>query len=94
MLSSRHPEAIALDLSEVEGIAIYSITETLFHKILPGKTEMIQGIFTGEGEHLNIPCKFPANMFLLLISQFSFRLPYKGDPRSFLAPSAASGEAC
>lgn len=57
MLSNRHPEALALDLSEREGIAIYSITETLFHEILPGKTEMIQGIFTGEGEHLDIPCK-------------------------------------
>ncbi|KAI0371149.1 hypothetical protein BV20DRAFT_965824 [Pilatotrama ljubarskyi] len=55
MLSSRHPDALALNLSEMEGIAIYSITETLFHEHLPGKTDMIRSLFTGEGEHLGVP---------------------------------------
>lgn len=84
---------MALDLSEREGIAIYSITETLFHEILPGKTEMIQGIFTGEGEHLDIPCKLPSRIPLLLSSQSLPRLAYTGDPRSFLAAPDAAGEA-
>ncbi|KAI0356158.1 hypothetical protein OH77DRAFT_1423757 [Trametes cingulata] len=55
LLSSRHPDALALNLSETEGIAIYSITETLFHENLPGKTDMIRSLFTGEGEHLGVP---------------------------------------
>ncbi|KAI0645378.1 hypothetical protein C8Q79DRAFT_911104 [Trametes meyenii] len=55
MLSSRHPRALALNLSEMEGNAIYSITETLFHENLPGKTDMIRSLFTGEGEHIGIP---------------------------------------
>ncbi len=61
---------MALDLSERESIAIYSITETLFHEILPGKTEIIQAIFTGEGEHLDIPCKFSLRMLSLPSSCF------------------------
>ncbi|KAI0674982.1 hypothetical protein C8Q78DRAFT_965152 [Trametes maxima] len=55
MLSSRHPRALALNLSEMEGNAIYSVTETLFHENLPGKTDMIRSLFTGEGEHIGIP---------------------------------------
>lgn len=56
LLSNSHPAATALSLSETEGIAVYSITETLLHAILPGKTDMIRSLFTGEGEHLGVPC--------------------------------------
>ena len=93
MLSNRHPDAMALDLSEREAIAIYSITETLFHEILPGKTEMIQSIFTGEGEHLHIPFEGSARMLLRPRSWFFLRLAYKRNPRSLFAASAAAGEA-
>ncbi|KAI0655963.1 hypothetical protein C8Q70DRAFT_922658 [Cubamyces menziesii] len=55
LLSNSHPAATALSLSETEGIAVYSITETLLHAILPGKTDMIRSLFTGEGEHLGVP---------------------------------------
>ena len=56
MLTNRHPEAVALKLSDEEGIAIYSITETLFHHIPQGKGDMIRSMFTGEGEHHGVPC--------------------------------------
>ncbi|KAI8993793.1 hypothetical protein BD414DRAFT_456900 [Trametes punicea] len=55
MLANRHPAALALNLSELEGIAVYSIAETLLHELLPGKTDMIRSLFTGEGEHLGVP---------------------------------------
>ncbi|KAI0769327.1 hypothetical protein BD413DRAFT_81589 [Trametes elegans] len=55
MLSNHHPAALALNLNEAENIAIYSITETLFHENLPGKTDIIRSIFSGEGEHLGVP---------------------------------------
>ncbi|KAL1942664.1 hypothetical protein VTO73DRAFT_4904 [Trametes versicolor] len=55
MLSNSHPDALALNLNEAEGIAVYSITETLLHEVNAGKTDMIRSIFTGEGEHLGIP---------------------------------------
>ncbi|RPD78222.1 hypothetical protein L226DRAFT_286231 [Lentinus tigrinus ALCF2SS1-7] len=55
MLANRHPEALALNLSDEEGIAIYSITETLFHHVAQGKNDMIRSIFTGDGEHHGVP---------------------------------------
>ncbi|KAH9855194.1 hypothetical protein C2E23DRAFT_751794 [Lenzites betulinus] len=55
MLSSHHPDAVALNLSEAENLAVYSITETLSHERIPGKTDIIRAIFSGEGEHLDIP---------------------------------------
>ncbi|KAI0829685.1 hypothetical protein BC628DRAFT_1358217 [Trametes gibbosa] len=55
MLANRHPDVMALNLNEAENLAIYSITETLSHERLPGKTDMIRAIFSGEGEHLNVP---------------------------------------
>ena len=67
VLQNRQPEAIALNLSEIEGNVIYSITESLFHEIPQGKTEVIRGIFTGEGEHLGIPCKHFAQMHCHII---------------------------
>ena len=67
VLQNRQPEAIALNLSEIESNVIYSITESLFHEIPQGKTEVIRGIFTGEGEHLGIPCKHFAQMHCHII---------------------------
>ncbi len=58
MLSDGHPDALALNLNKEEGIAVYSITETLLHEINVGKTDMIRSIFTGEGEHLGVPCMY------------------------------------
>lgn len=56
LLSNRHPDALALNLNEAESIAVYSITETLFHEVIAGKTDIIRSIYTGEGEHLGVPC--------------------------------------
>ncbi|KAI0633408.1 hypothetical protein C8Q77DRAFT_1217818 [Trametes polyzona] len=55
MLANRHPDALALNLTEEETTVVYSIAETLSHEIVNGKTEMIRSIFTGEGEHLGVP---------------------------------------
>ena len=57
MLSRRHPDAIALNLDEADGTAVFSITETLLHGPTEAKVEMIRGIFSGEGEHLNVTCE-------------------------------------
>ena len=56
MLSRRHPDAIALNLGEADGTAVYSITETLIHGSTEAKVEVIRGIFSGEGEYLNVTC--------------------------------------
>ncbi len=56
LLVKSHPEALALNLNESESNAIYSITEILLHEIVRGKEETIRGIYTGEGEHLGVPC--------------------------------------
>ena len=58
MLDRRHPSALALNLSESDGVAIYSITETLREAGVHGKADVIRGIFSGEGEHNGVPCKF------------------------------------
>lgn len=61
MLSRGHPDAVALDLNETEESTIHSITEALKHEKTGGKVDIVRGLFTGEGEHLGVPCKYRAS---------------------------------
>ena len=62
MLSRGHRDALALDLGEADSRAVYSITETLLRGSTEAKVETIRGVFSGEGEHLDVTCEFTHNV--------------------------------
>ena len=88
VLINRQPEALALNLSEQESVAIYSITDTLFHEGVEGKDEIIRGIFTGEGEHQGVSCMYHTIELRFAGWLTSRRLSHKGDSRSVLASTS------
>ncbi|THH30929.1 hypothetical protein EUX98_g3250 [Antrodiella citrinella] len=49
-LTAAHPSATGLGLSESEGLAVYSVTETLLGEDADSKTEVVRSFISGEGE--------------------------------------------
>ncbi|KAH8083800.1 hypothetical protein BXZ70DRAFT_958202 [Cristinia sonorae] len=54
-LSNGHPSATSLNLNESEGLAVYSITETLLGEDAHGKFEIVKNFASEEGELHGVP---------------------------------------
>ena len=50
------PEALALNLSEHEAMAIFSAVEVLLGTDLDHKSGIVRGLLTNEGDWQGIPC--------------------------------------
>ncbi|EPQ57440.1 hypothetical protein GLOTRDRAFT_110573 [Gloeophyllum trabeum ATCC 11539] len=50
LLSSGHPSALALNLDDTEGTAVYSATEVLLGEDIDGKHHILNGLYSSEGE--------------------------------------------
>ena len=55
-LSNAHPSAINLGLNENEGLAVYSITETLLGEDYDSKVDVVKSFIAEEGEIQGVPC--------------------------------------
>ncbi|OBZ68064.1 hypothetical protein A0H81_11920 [Grifola frondosa] len=55
LLTSGHPAALALDLNESEGVAVYTATEALLGEDQESKADVIRGLLYGEGELQGVP---------------------------------------
>ncbi|KAL7281302.1 hypothetical protein ACG7TL_004611 [Trametes sanguinea] len=68
-LANRYPAAVDLNLTEAESIAISSIADHLLHEDISAKTDVIRSIFTGEGEHVGVPCEwYPVLRQIILLN--------------------------